>query len=420
MIIISSLFLFFCTWSVFSYSVVHGRVGVGSGEQDWGYVTVRPGAHMFWWLYYTTNKDVKSFSEKPLIIWIQGGPGRSGTGVGNFMEIGPYDMNMNPRNHTWVKDYNVLFIDNPVGTGFSYVDDSNSYARTNAQIAQDLLSLMKAFYENIPEFRNVPVYISSQSYGGKMAVEFALIWNEAEKSGLIESKLKGVSLGDPSISPIDSVLTWAPFLLQTGMVDSQGFEEIQKSALKIKEAVDSGQWSLANDLKLETVLLADNLTYSIHFDNILVKSPIKELNKYEELEKMMINKVKTALNLDAKYKVHNFEVLDILSEDNMKPVTNIVERLLDETDLKVFVYTGQLDLIVDTPGTLKWVENLKWKNAEKWYTSKRLPVIVDDIVEGYVKSFDKFSFYWVKRAGHMVPVDNPIATEVIIKDLTKS
>lgn len=27
-----------------------------------------------------------------------------------------------------------------------------------------------------------------------------------------------------------------------------------------------------------------------------------------------------------------------------------VERLLDETDLRVFVYTGQLDLIVDTPG----------------------------------------------------------------------
>lgn len=33
---------------------------------------------------------------------IQGGPGGSGTGFGNFEEIGPLDVQQNSRNTTWV------------------------------------------------------------------------------------------------------------------------------------------------------------------------------------------------------------------------------------------------------------------------------------------------------------------------------
>ncbi|KAK0161508.1 hypothetical protein PV327_009970 [Microctonus hyperodae] len=74
---------------------VEGRKGFKSGDQDWGYVTVRPTAHMFWWLYYVNspNKTVgDSVFDKPLIIWLQGGPGGSSTGFGNFKEIGPFDI----------------------------------------------------------------------------------------------------------------------------------------------------------------------------------------------------------------------------------------------------------------------------------------------------------------------------------------
>lgn len=75
-----------------------------------------------------------------------------------------------------MKDYNVLFIDNPVGSGFSYTENADAYTQTNAQIAKDLVEVMRDFYKKLPEFRKVPVYITSESYGGKMAAEFALIW----------------------------------------------------------------------------------------------------------------------------------------------------------------------------------------------------------------------------------------------------
>lgn len=38
---------------------------------------------------------------------------------------------------------------------------------------------------------------------------------QAQQQEKIKSNLKGVALGDAWISPIDSVMTWAPFLLAT-------------------------------------------------------------------------------------------------------------------------------------------------------------------------------------------------------------
>lgn len=65
------------------------------------YVEVRPGAFSFYWLYYADGTSVEA-DKKPLIIWIQGGPGLAASGIANFAEIGPLDMDMQPRNHTWV------------------------------------------------------------------------------------------------------------------------------------------------------------------------------------------------------------------------------------------------------------------------------------------------------------------------------
>ena len=56
-------------------------------QESWGYVDVRPEAHMFWWFMKTPCGDVDS---RPIVIWLQGGPGGSGTGYGNFMEIGKF------------------------------------------------------------------------------------------------------------------------------------------------------------------------------------------------------------------------------------------------------------------------------------------------------------------------------------------
>ncbi|XP_043474711.1 retinoid-inducible serine carboxypeptidase-like [Leptopilina heterotoma] len=414
--------------------VSHGKSGFGSGEQEWGFVNVRQHSQMFWWLYYTTA-NVTNYTEKPLILWLQGGPGASSTGYGNFEEIGPLDVNLAYRNYTWVKNYNVLFIDNPVGTGFSSTTTSKALARTNRQIALDLLVCIGKFLQKFPEFEKVPTYITAESYGGKMAAEFAYLWYKAQKEGEINSNLKGVGLGDSWISPIDSVLTWAPFLLETGMVDTQGYQKIMASANRTKVAVEKEQWKLATQLWGITEGVILNMTGNIDFYNILYKSKsgssVKDLNNNIEenvsfedtfsdaaLDRLMNTKVKKALRINSTWGIQGSEVFSALNGDFMKPAIDIVELLLNETDIKVFVYTGQLDLIVDTPGTLLWVEKLQWENANEWKWAPREPVVVNNVIEGYVKAYGNLKMYWINRAGHMVPTDNPAGTASMLEDLT--
>ncbi|XP_070150580.1 retinoid-inducible serine carboxypeptidase [Polyergus mexicanus] len=428
-----------CIFTVLCFiSASIGKTGFGPGEQEWGYVQVRPYANMFWWLYYTTA-DVKSYYDKPLIIWLQGGPGGSSTAYGNFEELGPLDTDLNPRNYTWVKDYNILFIDNPVGAGFSYGQNKSAFATTNAQIASDLLECIRGFYKQLPQFKPVPTYITTESYGGKMGAEFALVWDRAQKAGAIESNLKGIALGDPWISPIDSVMTWAPYLLNIGMVDTADFNEIDAAANSTKDKIEKGQWTeaLVDCSYTQAIILEKTCNVDVY--NILTKkkcnsslvSPQNVLLFDEDmyrnfvqietqtLESLMNGPVKKALGLNVTHGNQSEIVRKSLMEDFMKPVTNIVEELLNETNLNVYIYNGQLDLIVDTPGTLLWVEKLEWAQWWKWLP--REPLLSEDgFLEGFLKIWDKFCMYWVNRAGHMVPRDNPAAMKVILQNLTSN
>ena len=98
----------------------------------------------------------------------------------------------------------------------------------------------------------------------------------------------------------------------------------------------------------------------------------------------------------------------------MIPVTDVVELLLNNTTVEVVVITGQLDLFVATPGTVMWVDRLKFPEKAEYVKSARLGIGVNGILEGYYKTAGRFSMFWVNRSGHMVPHDNPKAMKFIL------
>lgn len=109
-----------------------------------------------------------------VLLNFEGGPGMPSSGYGNFGELGPLDINYNEKDYSLIQDYNVLFIDNPVGVGYSYISNNiTKIPDNNCEIGEDLLSFLNEFMENKSEFQNVPLYIFGESYGGKMVVEFA-------------------------------------------------------------------------------------------------------------------------------------------------------------------------------------------------------------------------------------------------------
>ncbi|ODN00453.1 Retinoid-inducible serine carboxypeptidase [Orchesella cincta] len=453
------------------------------GKQTWSYVEVRPGANMFWWLYYTTATE--DYLKRPLILWLQGGPGASSAGYGNFMEIGPLDANLQNRTFSWVNYANVLFVDNPVGSGFSYVNDTKLLCTNNSQITADLITLLSEFLQKVPEFQDVPLYIFSESYGGKMAAQFTMKLYKKILTKKIKCNLKGVSLGDSWISPEDSVLTWAPYLFSTSLVDNAGFAAINASAYNVKDAIAKQHYVEATDLFDKTEEIIGKCTNGVNVYNIMqfdddakyrytssleskVDSPKypsvsriltsifgpnsaeqqnneSEFSREEKLERKLLSKMKQVGNKwlrkyhgDPLTKLMNGqiknmlriipknvtwggqsdEVFKALAGDFMKPVVNIVETLLNTTPLYVNVYSGQLDMIVDTIGTVKWVEKMKWAGIKDWMTSVRKPVTVANSTEMFVKSFKNFGFYWVLKSGHMVPMDAPETAAEMMQIIT--
>ncbi|KAJ2949897.1 hypothetical protein O0L34_g11216 [Tuta absoluta] len=412
----------------------------GDSPQDFGYVTVRDGAHMFYWLFYT-QANVANYTERPIIVWLQGGPGGSSTAVGNFEIMGPLDLSLQPRNYTWVKDFNVIYVDNPVGTGFSYVDNSNLLTTTNDEIALDFVNLMRGFYSKHPEFEGVPLYIFGQSYGGKMAVDMAIRMKEAEANGTIGSNLRGIAMGNSWISPIDSTLSWASLLLAAGLVDQTGHDNIQEAARDAEGLFNAGQYFLATAAWGNTQQTVFENTDNIDFYDITTKMPsfegdtkkteldIKEMllrdmpyraPRQDELslDYIMNELVKPALNIPANVTHNSYGVFDALMADFMKPVTEGLEKLLNETDITVMKYNGNLDLICSTQGQLLWVDRLKWAGAEDYKKAPRQPIWENGRLEGYSRSYGNLRFFWINVAGHSVPRDNPAGSRAFLRDMT--
>ncbi|CAG4972065.1 unnamed protein product [Parnassius apollo] len=416
----------------------------GHFRQAFDYVDVREGAHMFYWLFYTTA-SVQNYTDRPLVVWLQGGPGGSSTGIGNFDILGPLDVSLRERNYTWVKNFNVLFVDNPVGTGFSYVDDLKYLTTTNIEIAQDFLELMRGFYQTHPEFEGVPLYIYGQSYGGKMAVDMGILIHEAEKAGTIKSNLRGIAMGNAWISPVDATLTWAPLLLAAGLVDENGYRSIQQEALEAERLFNNGLYVNATRQWSRTQRAVFDATTSVDFYNILTKmtvtQPDTSKSDYEaardflirgrpflstarqdeiDLNTLMNTQVKAALNIPdhVVWSSLSNDVFDYQSGDFMKPVTDGIEKLLNETDIILTKYNGNLDLICDTPGQILWVDRLKWAGAEEYKKAPRMPIWENDRLEGYYKSHGNFRFFWINVAGHSVPRDNPDGSRAFLRDMT--
>ena len=123
------------------------RGGTDDGSEERGYVPFRPGASMFYWFYKTTHPD--GYRNRPIVLWLQGGPCLSGTGLGNFLMFGPLDQDLKPRNSTWIQTANILFVDYPGDTGFSVFDNSSKAPATMEEITEDLVTFIKTFIMNI-------------------------------------------------------------------------------------------------------------------------------------------------------------------------------------------------------------------------------------------------------------------------------
>ncbi|KAF8039525.1 hypothetical protein BT93_B1903 [Corymbia citriodora subsp. variegata] len=432
--------------------LAEAATGTEDGSEEWGYVEVRPKAQMFWWLYRSPNRVEDPSKPWPVILWLQGGPGASGVGIGNFQEIGPLDANLKPRNSTWLRKADLLFVDNPVGTGYSFVEDQELFVKTDEEAATDLTTLLRKIFNRNQSLQNSPLYIVGESYGGKYAVTLALSILKAIEAGKLKLKLGGVALGNSWISPEDFVFSWAPLLKDVSRLDDNGVKSCDSVARKIRQQLRSRQYTGATDSWRELEGVVSASSNSVDFYNFLLDSGMGPLSTAaaelaQELStKRYSNYLRTSANYDGNFDTlmnvivkkklriipANFRwgeqsgsVFSVLEGDFMKPRIEEVDELLAK-GVNVTIYNGQLDLICATKGAEAWIKKLEWEGLKTFLSLERTPLYcgtgsgTGSGTKAFKRSYKNLHFYWILGAGHFVPVDQPCVSLDMVAAITQS
>ena len=374
-----------------------------STGEVWGYTNVREGAFIFWWLFAQPPNTPPNPS-RPYVMWLQGGPGASSTGFGNLAEVGPLDESLQPRAATWTTIADMIFVDAPVGSGFSYVDPPATYTTTESQIDEDLYQFLKKFLEEMPEYKMRPFYIFGESYGGKMGATFGVRLLSGIRSGDIRANFRGLILGDAWISPTDSVANWAPFLNQSNLLTPTGFEAVSQMTKQTVDAALGGQYQQATELWKQTQSVIFQNTNNVNPFNVQQHNA-PNCNK-ESTNVLMNGQIRQKLQIIPSYVIwdsHRNDVFAAQSAEFMRPAINEVGQLLT-SGVKVVIFQGQYDLICDSPGTDAWIEKLPWADLPQFLS---LPLIPTS--QGRTRRYKNLVYFDVSNAGHMVPVDNPSA-----------
>ncbi|RDX80239.1 Serine carboxypeptidase-like 51, partial [Mucuna pruriens] len=411
-----------------------------NGSEEWGYVQVRPKAHMFWWLYRSPYRVEDPSKPWPIVLWLQGGPGASGVGIGNFEEIGPLDTSLKPRNSTWLRKADLLFVDNPVGTGYSFVEDKEAFVTTDEEAGTDLTTLLIAIFNRDEKLQKSPLFIVAESYGGKYAVTLGLSALKAIEDGKLKLTLGGVALGDSWISPEDFVFSWGPLLKDLSRLDDNGLQKSNSVAERIKQQLEDGKFVDATNSWSELESVISESSNHVDFYNLLadeggndISASAMELELYKKISMKRYSKYLTSMRsrstpggdgdgdlnkllngvIKKKLKIipqnltwgeQGNDVFTYLEGDFMKPRINEVDELLAK-GVSVTVYNGQIDLICATKGTEAWVHKLKWKGLKTFLGKDRTPLYCGSdksTTKGFVKSYKNLHFYWILKAGHFV------------------
>ncbi|KAJ8712659.1 hypothetical protein PYW08_007963 [Mythimna loreyi] len=376
-----------------------------------GYFTVNKtyDSNQFFWYFPAMVPDNKN---APVVVWLQGGPGATSL-YGLFTENGPIRVRRDKferRKYNWALSHHMIYIDNPVGTGFSFTNDSRGYCTDETQVGEQLYTTLIQFFQLFPELQQNKFFVTGESYGGKYVPALAYTIHKKNPTAKLKINMKGIAIGN-GLSDPEHQLVYGKYLYQIGLIDSNGAKLFEQYENKTKNFIKQGKWddafatfdSLLNGDMIDGKSIFTNLTGFNFYFNFL---HTKDYTQYEDfgpmLQKTAVRKMIHVGNLP----FHNgTEVEKHLKQDVMKSVAPWISELLDH--YYVVIYNGQLDIIVAYPLTVNYLKNLNFTGAEDYKTAKRYVWKVDGEVAGYVKQAGKLVEILVRNAGHMVPGDQP-------------
>ncbi|CAL0306345.1 unnamed protein product [Lupinus luteus] len=194
-------------------------------KQYAGYVDidVKHGRSLF---YYFVEADHDP-DNKALTLWLNGGPGCSSIGGGAFTELGPFYPKGNGRglrknSMSWNRASNLLFIESPVGVGWSYSNTTSDYNIGDASTANDMLLFFLKWYKKFPSYRSRELFLTGESYAGHYIPQLAnAILDYNAHSSDFKFNIKGIAIGNPLLKLDRDTQATYEYFWSHGMVSDE-------------------------------------------------------------------------------------------------------------------------------------------------------------------------------------------------------
>lgn len=380
-------------------------------DQYSGYVTVDPSAGRALF-YYFAEAPQNAASTKPLVLWLNGGPGCSSIGGGAMTELGPF--RVNPDGKTlWLNEYawnslaNVLFLESPAGVGFSYSNTSSDYIVGDKRTAADSYTFLVNWLERFPEYKTRDFYITGESYAGHYVpqlAQFILHNNNISNKTLIS--LKGVAVGNAYIDfetqnkgTYDYAWTHALISdeIYDGIVSNCNYSSSADVTATCREH-ESPADSILNDLDPYNIYAPLCLSSSRNSTSISEFDPCSDnyVDNY-----LNTAQVQEAIHAKAVTWSDCNSYINSNWQDQPDSVLPVIQELMG-SGIRVWIYSGDTDAVVPVTTTRYAMKKLGVSVKTEWY-----PWYYQNEVGGFVVEYENITFVSIRGAGHFVPSYQP-------------
>ena len=384
-----------------------------------GFVNVTDkGDDLFYWLF----KSRSDKSNDPLVFWLTGGPGCSSV-MAVFTENGPFqvgsDLNLTRNEYSWNNEANVVFVDQPVGTGFSQ-GSVLDYATSEDVIASDFYTFVLGFLEKFPEYKGRRMMITGESYAGHYIPAIASYIYAQNNS---DANLVGVAIGNGWVDPYLQYPAYNTFALENNLIGKTQYYLLEGAFAACQGLIDTGIWLAAMEecqLAVTTILgfpLAPRFNvYDIRkqcdypplcYDFSPISNFLLRTDVIESLG------VKGRSWVDCNMAVHTALLGDWVTDLSSK-----VEYLLNN-NVTVLVYSGNKDFICNWRGGEAWTSALEWRHSQEFVNATYVEWKEGNNTFGEFKAVENLAFLKVFDAGHMVPMDQPEAALAMLNRFLK-
>ncbi|RFU25812.1 hypothetical protein B7463_g10526, partial [Scytalidium lignicola] len=429
-----------------------------------GYIDLDPTTHMYFYFLEARHNP----STAPLTLWLTGGPGKNGackvTG-GNGAVYNPY---------SWSNNSHVLYLSQPLGTGFSYSTEApgslndftgeyqpssvdgewplaNYTAEDNTQIvAVTAWHAVQAFLTNLPHLdssvKSRSFNLWTESYGGHYGPVFYDYFygqNQAIKNGSIkggyELNFNTLGIGNGIIDWATQAFSYPKMATQNtyGIVSvNQTVYDYMQFALNnpngclalIEECRESRvayESSLVTEVLCQEALdmCQDNVqapyyvyggrgTYDIRVSADAPVPPVEPLSDY-----LNTAAIQRDLGVNLNWTAGNNDILFGFQQSGDAVYINAMESLEDllTKDVRVVLYYGDADFICNWFGGEAVSLAVNYTHAEEFRAAGYAPFLINGTEYGAVRERGNFSFVRVYESGHQVPYFQPLAAQVLFE-----